>query len=482
MFVGECAKTGPTGEYTITGLGEAEYVVTFSGVSCTPAACSSLNYVRQYYDGAYASSKDTKVLLKAHETKSLITAEMAGGGEIKGVVKDVSSKELLAKVQVCAGATITVGAETEFFNDCATTGPTGEYTLAGLPAGNYPVHFYTYAADYLEYVTPTQEHVTVGGVTKVDAELQPGGQITGRVTDAATHAAIAGVAVCSHGPSSACTTTGAGGEYMLSRLRTGTYEVSYVVEENEKLNYLPQSRSGVAVKQGETAAGINAELSPGGQITGRVIDAATHAGVTQVSVCAEEIGGGKAFQCGTSVGGGGSASASSNALAIPSGNFTQTKNPVFDAKKGLLDFFFNFPTAGKLSWSLFFKNADVGFADSLGLSLGAGEGTVAEAARKSSKKKSKKCKAGFTKHRGKCVHVLVPFGSGSKSVPAGTVEIKVHASSKAIKALKAGHTLHVSGQFTFQSALGGPAVTHTESAVVRLPKKHAKKHGKGKGH
>ena len=53
---------------------------------------------------------------------------------------------------------------------------------------------------------------------------------------------------------------------------------------------------------------------------------------------------------------------------------------------------------------------------------------------------------------------LCRSAQGLQSVPAGTVEVKVHASSKAIKALKAGHTLHVSGTFTFQSALGGPPV------------------------
>ena len=113
---------------------------------------------------------------------------------------------------------------------------------------------------------------------------------------------------------------------------------------------------------------------------------------------------------------------------------------------------FKIVSAGKLKWSLFFKNADVGFADSLNL------------------RKGKKCKVRFVKHKGKCVHGTVPFGKGGKSVPAGTVEIKVHVTLEALEALKAGHTLHVSGPFTFRSALGGAPVTHTESAVVHWPK------------
>jgi hypothetical protein len=80
------------------------------------------------------------------------------------------------------------------------------------------------------------------------------------------------------------------------------------------------------------------------------------------------------------------------------------------------------------------------------------------------------------KHKGTCVHETVAFGSGAKSVPAGRVEIKVHVSARALKALRTGHTLHVSGPFTFQPAGGGAPVTHSESAVVRWPKN--KKHGK----
>ena len=228
---------------------------------------------------------------------------------------------------------------------------------------------------------------------------------------------------------------------------------------------------------------MNVELHSGGQISGLVTDAATHAGIAGIEVCADSVSVGGSERCASTAPGTASANATSNSLVVPSGNFVQAKKPVFDAKKGVLDFFFKFPTAGKVSWALFFRNSDVGFADSLGLSLQVNSIAAdldstqgpAELARRS--KKSKKCKKGYTKHGRRCVRLLVPFGSGSQSVAAGTVEIGVHPTSKAIKALKAGRTLHVSGTFTFQSALGGPAVRKVESAVVRMPK-HTKKHGK----
>ncbi|MGH2855782.1 MAG: hypothetical protein ACRDLF_16535, partial [Solirubrobacteraceae bacterium] len=225
---------------------------------------------------------------------------------------------------------------------------------------------------------------------------------------------------------------------------------------------------------GSTTSGIDAAMLPGGQITGRVTAASDGAPLANVQVCAYGGGGGG---CTTTNGGGGSTSATSNALAVPvpDSNFSLAKAPVFDAKTGDLDFYLKIADAGTLRWSLSFKSSDVGFADALGLSLGDAIGNgptrVDLAVAETAKARGKKCKTGFVTHRGRCVHATVPFASGSKSVTAGTVEIKVHVGVKALGALKAGHTLHVSGPFTFRSALGGAPIAHTESAVVHWPKK-----------
>jgi hypothetical protein len=239
----------------------------------------------------------------------------------------------------------------------------------------------------------------------------------------------------------------------------------------------------VTVTAGSTTSGINAEMTPGGQITGRVTAASGGAPLANIQICAYDGGGGGG--CTTTNNSGGSTSATSNALAVPApdSSFSLARAPVFDAKTGDLDFYFKIADAGTLRWSLSFKSSDVGFAHALGVSLGYAIGdslTRVDLARvdlavaETAKTRGKRCKTGFVTHRGRCVHATVPFASGSKSVPAGTVEIEVHAGVKALRALKAGHTLHVSGLFTFQSALGGARITHTESAVVHWPKK--KKH------
>jgi Carboxypeptidase regulatory-like domain len=484
-YFGGCAETNSNGEYTISGLAQAEYKVYFSANTCESEVCTQQNYIGQYFNDKLEYGEANPVAVTAGKVTENIDAKLAEGARIEGVVTKASGGAALEGDEVCAGG---VGAA-EFYSDCATTSGGGKYTLQALPTGEYTVTFSTtgnYLAQYYngksQFSEATPLSVTAGTATEnIDAKMIEGGQITGRVTDASTHAPIREVEVCAGGSSveiDSCDSTNGSGEYTLQALPNGSYVVGFDVDA-EGLNYLSQSEEGVSVAPGTIRSGVNAELHPGGEITGRVTDVSTHGGIAGIGVCADGVG----FEfekCALTTTGGTSANASSNALTIAGGTFTLTKVS-FNSKTSQLDFFFMFPTAGKLKWSLFFKNADVGFADSLGLGLGADESSVAEAARAKGKAKSKKCKKTETKHRGKCVATLVSFASGSETVPAGSVEVKVHADSKALRALKAGHTLHVSGKFTFQSALGGPAVSKTESATVRLSKKAGKsKHGKGK--
>ncbi len=470
-----CAATNANGEYTVSQLASGEYEVEIS---------------REFSSGNYLDQKRAHVKVSAPSTTSPVNAVLASGGQIEGTVT-APGGAALAGIQVCAEGT----------GNCAFTNAGGVYTIPGLEKGSYEVDFSSFeAGDYApQYYDnkpsrsgDTSVAVTVPNTTNpINAEMHPGAQITGKVTAASGGAELANIVVCLSGPWFACSETGAGGEYTFSALPGGSYKVEFLPGESESFefhespNYLSQSQEGVSVAAESTRSGVNAALASGGQISGIVTAASGGGGLAKIEVCAEGPGGPSGSGCALTNGGGGSASATSNALAVPAPNssFSQAKAPVFDAKTGDLDFYFQFANAGTLRWNLSFKNADVGFADSLGLSLGA-DGVAADItstqalAEVAKKRKSKGCKKGTIKHHGKCVRTLVPFSSGSKSVPTGTVEVKVHASAKALMALKAGHTLHVSGPFTFQSALGGAPVTHIVSTVVHWPKKSKKKHGK----
>ena len=109
-----------------------------------------------------------------------------------------------------------------------------------------------------------------------------------------------------------------------------------------------------------------------------------------------------------------------------------------NAKTGAVTFTLVTLAPGALSWSFVFRNADVGFADAVGGGPNAAAGTSGV-----------KCKSGLIKHAGRCVHLTVPFASGRRSVPAGTFRVTLQPSKKALQALKAGHTLHLSGSFLY---------------------------------
>jgi len=481
-----CTTTNASGEYTISGLRTGIY--------------DEIQFSRGYDGGNFLPRSDSGVSVTAGSVTPGVNAQMQPGGEITGVVTAHSGGAVLANIEACV---VEPPAAIELELLCTITNGDGEYTLPGLPTGSYDVEFHAPVNGDPEAATEVEAgshpfefngiyeggnyapepydanpvSVTAGSTTSgIDAEMSPGGQITGKVTAASGGATLPGIEVCTIGPRgglSACATTNGAGEYTISDLSSGTYDVEFFRRE-ESGNYLRQSDEGVSVTAGSTPAVADAAMPPGGQITGSVTASSGGAPLANIRVCASNgTAGGCATTNAASV-----ASATSSPLAVPApdSNFSMVKAPVFDAKTGDLDLYLKTANAGTLRWQLSFKNSDVAFADSLGLGL---SGAIADdlkhldlAVSETAKKKSKGCKAGFTKHKGRCVHVTVPFADGSTNVPAGTIEIKVHVGAKALKALKAGHALHVSGPLTFQSALGGAAVVHVESAVVRWPKKH----------
>jgi hypothetical protein len=86
-----------------------------------------------------------------------------------------------------------------------------------------------------------------------------------------------------------------------------------------------------------------------------------------------------------------------------------------------------------------------------------------------------KCKAGYVRLAGKCRPSKIVFATGSATVPAGVVIFKLRPSPSALKALKnalkLGKGVRVTATFTFQSARGGPPVSHTQTIVDKLKRK-----------
>ncbi len=143
------------------------------------------------------------------------------------------------------------------------------------------------------------------------------GTIEGTVTDASTHAAIAGIEVCaytleSEGTESVCSATKASGTYAIA-LAPGKYVVEFSSPFGSGLNYVTVYQGGAAslksaeaspltVTAGASDTGVDAAMHQGGHIEGRVAEAeAPGFALERIEVCAV---GGEGFGCAlTSAGG-----------------------------------------------------------------------------------------------------------------------------------------------------------------------------------
>ena len=90
--------------------------------------------------------------------------------------------------------------------------------------------------------------------------------------------------------------------------------------------------------------------------------------------------------------------------------------------------------------------------------------------------KSKKCKHGQIKIKGKCLPSTTSAGKTSASGTAGVpLKLTVGLSSKIKSLLKKGKTVHLTATLTYTSSLGGAPTTHTYNLTV---KGHKPKHKK----
>jgi hypothetical protein len=202
------------------------------------------------------------------------TGSAAAAGTIEGEVIDSVSKAGVEEVEACVYEAVTFK-----FVACTETDQDGAYALTGLSDGGYLVEFW---APYLGYVPqffdgaalPEEaDEVTIAGggtASGVDAEIELGGAIEGRVTDADTGSGLPGVEVCVESATNfgGCILSGFGGNYAIGPLGTGSYTVEFSGASYAKRYYNEQASSGsanlVSVLAPGTTSGIDARLSRSG--------------------------------------------------------------------------------------------------------------------------------------------------------------------------------------------------------------------------
>jgi Carboxypeptidase regulatory-like domain len=230
-----------------------------------------------------------------------------GTGRISGTVTS-SSKAPIQHIEITVyettGSELPVG--------FATTDAGGKYTVEGLTGGSYKVEFAPEFGSNLNYVTQYYKNkpslataepfaVIEGATTEgIDAELQTGGEIKGKVTGAASKGDLKDIEVTVYEVSVnefavGYATTDASGEYTVVGLATGPYKVRFSVSSESGLNYVTQYyhdkpslalAEPVGVVQEKTTEGVDAELQTGGKVTGAVTDVVTHAPVASIYVFA----------------------------------------------------------------------------------------------------------------------------------------------------------------------------------------------------
>lgn len=281
-----CSEAQAEGKYTIDGspeITEGEYVVRFTGEVCVSGSCTH-EYVEKIVNSVKVTSGNlTEVNGALLEIDGKISGRVTSGGAP------------VENIEVCASESVS-----KVVLGCQTTSSGGEYTITELPPGSYKVEFSPLpppsckglSCQHANYITQywngqlaleaantvvVKESETT---LAINAELQPGGHISGRITNASIYAQpIAGVHVCSRPTRTniegeregerECAYTNGNGEYTIQTLAGGGYEVEFTgkvcVESSGTVKcthpYIAQFyQSIVTVSAPGTTSGINGSL------------------------------------------------------------------------------------------------------------------------------------------------------------------------------------------------------------------------------
>jgi hypothetical protein len=240
------------------------------------------------------------------------------GGTVSGVVTDAATGLPVQNVNVSLRTFI--GTRNVFASGAATN-ISGVYSITGLAPGTY--YAFT-ASGSTGYTNEVYDNVLCAGVCSatlagnsghpigvtagattgaINFALAPGGRISGTVVNAQTSTAIANVTVSAYARIGLSVTfigsasTNASGVYTIGGLPTGTYflQTSTAVAVNEIYNNVPCLGScstndtvvlgePVPVTVGNTTAGRDFQLEPGGVVAGTVLETGTLTPIANATV------------------------------------------------------------------------------------------------------------------------------------------------------------------------------------------------------
>ncbi len=294
-----CAPTDSKGDYVLEVGRPGRFIVHFD------TAIEGL-IPQTFYKGVFVSREATPVKVGEGATVTGIDEAIEEGGRIAGRVLNSSTKTPIQDIEACAELPDIDQRGVEPHRMCATTNTRGEYEIEGLtpgegvPEGGYEVEF-TSPLDYIRqfydgkperYSGTTRIPIQAGkSVSNIDAELEEGGEISGRVTSQVNGEPVVGADACADG--AYCAKTNAAGEYTITRLPSHEYTVYFSGPGGLETEYLGQyykekewpNVEPVSIAAPQKLSGIDASLKAYGRIAGTVIDKKTKQPLEGVNVC-----------------------------------------------------------------------------------------------------------------------------------------------------------------------------------------------------
>jgi len=263
------AWTDINGDYFASCLSPGDYSIYFD-----PKETG--NFAPEWYNDKSSLNTADRLKVTADQTISGINAQLEEGGSIAGWVTDYSGNP----VNICGVNLYSLRHRVRMVHGGHSKSD-GGYILSNLPSGEYKVYFHpfqcdpNYAAEWYsdKHSLATADIINIiAGQTipGIDAQLELGGKISGRVTDLNGNG-IQGINVQVYGLYGTYTTsftclTDINGDFYIARLARGSYKVffntlgrNYNTEwYDDKSSY--ETADIVNLIAGQTTSGINAQL------------------------------------------------------------------------------------------------------------------------------------------------------------------------------------------------------------------------------